>query len=77
MSTTNQRIKPKDNKMTYYDDNFGFYEIRDEDDIEFYHKMQARNEEKICVVCGRTVRINPNYEVCNSCADRRESGWAY
>jgi hypothetical protein len=29
---------------------------------------------KKCVDCGRMVKIMPNYECCNSCADRRERG---
>jgi hypothetical protein len=60
---------------TYYDDNFGEYEIHDQDDIDFYHQMQEMSEEKECRGCGRTVRIKYDYAYCNSCADKRERGW--
>jgi len=63
--------------MLYYDDNFGEYNIESEEDIEFYHEMQKMSVEKICVDCGKTVRIKSDYEVCNNCADRRERGLAY
>lgn len=61
--------------MIYYDDNFGVYDIESEEDIEFYHQMQKMSVEKICVDCGKTVRIKYDYEVCNSCAERREQGF--
>jgi hypothetical protein len=60
--------------ISYYDDNYGHYEIEDDDDIEFYHERQRTNVEKICVGCGRKVRIQPDYAYCNSCADARERG---
>ena len=58
----------------YYDDNFGFYEIESEEDIEFYHQMQASNVEKRCQGCGRMVRIQPHYAYCDSCATIIERG---
>ena len=60
---------------TFYDDNFGFYDIRDEDDIAFYHENQKRTVEKECDGCGRTVKLLPQYGYCNSCATKREQGW--
>ena len=63
---------------TYYDDNFGHWDDMDDPDMRnFYHQVQRENVEKECVDCGRIVRIRPDYECCNSCADRRESGWGY
>ena len=59
---------------TYYDDNFGQYDIRDEEDIEFYFKIQKTNVEKECNRCGRLVMIQPHYAICNSCADILERG---
>lgn len=61
----------------YYDDNFGEYTIQSEEDIDFYHEMQALSVVKTCVDCGKTVKIKHDYEVCNSCADRRERGLGY
>jgi len=61
----------------YYDDNFGEWDIRDEEDREFYEEVSRRSVEKVCVDCGRTVRIMPQYECCDSCATRRENGMWY
>lgn len=58
----------------YYDDNFGWYEIEGEEDVEFYQQMQATNVEKQCQGCGRMVRIQPDYAYCNSCATIIEQG---
>jgi len=62
----------------YYDDNFGSWTNMDIDDaemVEFYHRLQRTNVEKVCAGCGCTVRIQPHYALCNSCADKAESGW--
>jgi hypothetical protein len=60
---------------SYYDDNYGWHEMEDEDDLAFYHHTVERSEEKACAGCGRTVRILPEYAYCNSCADKIERGW--
>ena len=59
---------------TYYDDNFGHYEIEDEDDVEFYHQMQRESVEKICEGCGREVKIRASYGYCNRCCETLERG---
>ncbi len=59
---------------SYYDDNFGCYEMNDAGDIEFYHDVQRRSKAKKCQGCGRKVRLLPDYAYCNSCADRMERG---
>jgi len=61
----------------FYDDNYGHYEIRDEDDVAFYHETQRRSVRKTCQGCGREVRIKPDYAYCNSCADKIERGWDF
>ena len=63
----------------YYDDNFGHWEMGDTaedraDSMEFYRHVQRTNVTKVCQRCGRTVRIQPHYAICNSCADRMERG---
>lgn len=63
--------------MGYYDDNFGEWHIADDEDRSFYRRVQKRSVSKVCVDCGRTVRILPQYEVCSPCADARENGWGY
>ncbi len=60
--------------MPCYDDNFGHWDMEDEDDVEHYRRTQQTNVEKTCVGCGRTVMIQPQYDVCNSCAEKRELG---
>lgn len=59
---------------TYYDDNFGTWDMQDEDDVHHYHRTQETNVFKKCKGCGRKVRIQPDYAYCNSCADKRERG---
>ncbi len=62
---------------TYYDDNFGCYDIQDEDDVAFYKQVQRESVLKKCRGCGRKVRLRPDYAICNSCADRAERGMDY
>lgn len=59
-----------------HDDNFGsWHDTHDPEVRSFYRTVQRRSVSKVCVDCGRTVRIMPQYEVCSPCADRREMGW--
>lgn len=59
----------------YYDDNFGFWEDMDDPDMrDFYHQVQRESVEKTCVLCGRKVRLRPDYDKCNSCCDKLERG---
>jgi hypothetical protein len=60
---------------TYYDDNFGHYEIEGPEDVEFYFSVQARSTEKTCDGCGQRVKLMPQYGYCNACATKREQGW--
>ncbi len=60
---------------TYFDDNFGQWNIEDESDIEHYKQTQKTNVRKKCAGCGRMVSIQPQYGYCNSCADKRERGY--
>ena len=61
--------------MTYYDDNFGYWEDMDDPDMqEFYYECQERSVLKECKGCGRKVKILPHYAYCNSCADKIERG---
>lgn len=62
---------------TYYDDNFGHWDIRDEDDREFYRQVAKRSVWKKCQGCGRKVKLMPQYGYCDSCATRREQGWDF
>lgn len=59
---------------SYYDDNYGHYEIEDEDDIKFYFQTQRKSVRKKCEGCGKMVKIKPEYGYCNDCATKIERG---
>jgi hypothetical protein len=61
----------------FYDDNYGVYDIRDQDDIDFYFETQRNSVWKTCERCGRRVKIRRDYAICNSCADAIEKGLDY
>lgn len=63
--------------MSYYDDNFGSWDMQDSDDVRWYHNVQKRSVSKRCKGCDRMVRILPHYAYCNSCADAIERGGEY
>jgi len=60
---------------TYHDDNFGVWDMRDSDDMDFYREVQRNSVTKRCDGCGRKVRLLPHYAYCDSCATKREQGW--
>jgi hypothetical protein len=59
---------------SYYDENFGFYDIEDQDDLDFYLENQNRSKTTKCKGCGRSVKLLPDYVYCNSCATIIERG---
>lgn len=59
---------------SYYDDNFGHWDMEDEEDFKMYKRFQKTNVKKKCARCGRLVKIQPQYAYCNSCADAIEHG---
>lgn len=63
--------------MNVYDDNYGHYDIEDEDDLRFYRETQAASVWKKCKRCGHKVKIRSDYAICNSCADALERGGDY
>jgi len=63
---------------TYADDNFGVWDGMDEPETrDFYYQCQRTNVLKVCERCERTVRLQPQYAICNSCADAIERGMDY
>lgn len=63
--------------MTYYDDNFGHGPFDPRDGAEWFRRhVELNSVEKECDGCGRWVKIMPQYDVCDSCATKREQGWA-
>jgi len=65
--------------MPYYDQNYGWYnEDEDPEELrEFYFDVQRRSVEKKCSRCGKMVRILPDYDICNSCAEKMEQGYDF
>ena len=59
----------------FYDENFGWYNMESDEDVEFYKTVQKDSVEKQCEKCNRTVRILPEYGICNTCADKIERGY--
>jgi len=63
---------------TYCDDNFGTWDNMDQPEmVDFYHQCQKTNVTKVCKRCERTVRIQPQYAICSSCADAVERGYDF
>jgi rRNA maturation endonuclease Nob1 len=59
---------------SYYDDNYGYYDIDSQEDIDFYFETQKNSVRKKCKGCGRTVKLRRDYAYCNSCATTLERG---
>lgn len=59
---------------SYYDDNFGCWDINDQDDVEFYKRVQRESRPRKCQGCGRRVRLRPDYAICNDCCVKHELG---
>ena len=55
---------------SYYDDNFGHWDIESEEDVEFYHQVQKESVLKKCKKCGRKVKLRPEYDYCGPCVDK-------
>ena len=63
--------------MSYVDDNFGNWDMRDEDDMSFYHRVQAESVYKRCQGCGAIKKLLPQYGYCDGCATKKEQGWDF
>ena len=61
----------------YHDDNFGHWDMDDEfeDKQKFYKQVQKESVWKVCSICDQKVKLRPEYDKCNACMDRMESGW--
>lgn len=56
----------------FNDNNFGNWEMEDEEDLQFYQEVQARSVEKECQGCGDLVMLLPQYVICDACASEAE-----
>ena len=69
---------PYDIQASYYDDNFGHWNMDDDPDMkEFYFQVQKESVLKECSICGRQVKLRPEYDKCDSCCRQIEAsgGW--
>jgi hypothetical protein len=58
-----------------YDENYGQWHDTDDEETRDFYKYTARNSvTKRCSICGRMVKIMPQYDKCNSCCERMERG---
>jgi len=62
---------------SYYDDNYGWYDVDGPDDVDFYHSTQRASVWKRCARCNRRVKLRSDYAICNSCATKLEQGYDY
>jgi hypothetical protein len=66
------------NHSSYQDDNFGTWHDMDDPDVQDFARQCSRNSvTKQCKQCERTVRLLPQYAICNDCADANERGYGY
>ena len=60
----------------YVDENFGvWHDMEDEDVINFYHRVQKESKSIQCRTCKYVVKLLPQYDLCNSCAELGEKGY--
>jgi hypothetical protein len=58
-----------------YDDNYGDWHDTDDEDVRaFYKQVQRESVWKRCSICGRKVKLRPDYDKCNSCCEKIERG---
>ena len=59
---------------SYYDSNYGWYDMTEPDCMDFYREVQSRSEWKTCQGCGDEVKLLPQYNICDTCATKLENG---
>jgi hypothetical protein len=60
--------------MLVYEDNFGFWIIRDTDERAFFDHVQCQSILIACERCERPVRLIPPKKLCASCVSALEYG---
>jgi hypothetical protein len=59
---------------TRYEDNFGFYDLVDSDELAFFHHIRNTSVPKKCVRCKEKVKLLPCNKMCGRCAEALEFG---
>jgi hypothetical protein len=64
---------------SFYEDNFGFYCIDDDDleELSFFMRVKNQSLAKVCVRCHQKVRLQPQFILCASCSQAVEYGAPY
>ncbi len=57
-----------------YDDNFGFWDIDEEEEQAFFDYVQRQSVQRTCERCERCVRLIPPKTICASCVTALEYG---
>jgi hypothetical protein len=60
--------------MLVYEDNFGFWEIREPKERAFFDDIQRQSVLIACERCERPVRLIPRKALCASCVSALEYG---
>lgn len=62
---------------SHYDDNYGWYEGMDDPVMQSFARQVAKESVwKVCRQCKNRVKLRPDYDLCNSCAENMERGGA-
>ena len=62
------------NMTPVYDDNFGFWDLKEPEEQVFFDHVQSQSLPTICRRCERPVRLMPTKTLCASCISALESG---
>jgi hypothetical protein len=60
--------------MLAYEDNFGFWEIHDSEEQEFFDYVRCQGVRTVCERCERPVRLMMLKSLCASCVCALEYG---
>jgi hypothetical protein len=59
---------------TEYEDNFGYWDIPDSDELAFYHHVRNASVPRVCTRCHSTVLLMPSNTMCARCCEALEFG---
>ena len=57
-----------------YEDNFGFWDVGEQEEQAFFDHVQRESLPKTCDRCGQRVRLLPSKMLCASCVTALECG---